>query len=121
MNAEPLEHTWTVLAAELRAAVGDSLFDVWLAPLHIGAYDGARVVLQAPAETRDWIVERFGRILEASAAAALGPQVEVSVAAHAGGPAGASAPAQRTPEPPRPEGPPPPGSSPTHATPSTSS
>jgi chromosomal replication initiator protein len=79
MTAEPLEHTWTVLAAELRAAVGDSLFEVWLAPLRIGAYDGARVVLQAPAESRDWIVERFGRILESSAAAALGPQVEVSV------------------------------------------
>lgn len=79
MNAEPLEHTWTVLAADLRAAVGDSLFDVWLAPLRVGAYDGARVVLQAPAETRDWIVERFGRILESSVAATLGPQVQVAV------------------------------------------
>ena len=79
MNAEPLEHTWTVLAAELRAAVGDSLFDVWLAPLTVGAYDGARLVLQAPAETRDWIVERFGRVLEASAASTLGPQVQVAV------------------------------------------
>lgn len=79
MNAEPLEHTWTVLAAELRAAVGDSLFDVWLAPLRVGAYDGARLVLQAPAETRDWIVERFGRVLEASAASTLGPQVHVAI------------------------------------------
>ena len=52
MNAEPLEHTWTVLAAELRAAVGDSLFDVWLAPVTVGAYDGARLVLQAPAEAQ---------------------------------------------------------------------
>ena len=83
MHAEPLEHTWTVLAAELRAAVGDSLFDVWLAPLRVGAFDGARLVLQAPAETRDWIVERFGRVIDASAAAALGPEVVVAVDGHA--------------------------------------
>ena len=116
MNAEPLEHTWTVLAAELRAAVGDSLFDVWLAPLQIGAYDGARVVLQAPAETRDWIVERFGRILEASVAAALGPQVEVSVDAAAdAGAAGQAVPstrASRATDPARPASPPPGGQQP---------
>jgi len=91
MHAEPLEHTWTVLAAELRAAVGDSLFDVWLAPLRVGAFDGTKVVLQAPSETRDWIVERFGRILDASVAASLGPHVIVSVSES--DPAGASLPA----------------------------
>ena len=81
MNADPLEHTWTVLAAELRAAVGEPLFDVWLAPLTVAAYDGSRLVLQAPAETREWVTERFGRILQTSAAAALGPQVELNVEA----------------------------------------
>lgn len=95
MPTESLEHTWSVLAAELRAAVGDSLFDVWLAPVRVGAYDGARVVLQAPAETREWIVERFGRILETSVAATLGPQVELAVDDAAGEPVADA----RTPEP----------------------
>jgi chromosomal replication initiator protein len=47
--------------------------------LRIGAFDGSRLVLHAPSETRDWIVERFGRVLEAGVAAALGPGVAVSV------------------------------------------
>jgi len=79
MNADPLEHTWTVLAAELRAAVGEPLFDVWLAPLTVAAYDGSRIVLHAPAETREWVTERFGRILATSVSAAFGPQVELEV------------------------------------------
>jgi len=79
MNADPLEHTWTVLAAELRAAVGEPLFDVWLAPLTVAAYDGSRIVLHAPAETREWVTERFGRILATSVSAAFGPQVELEI------------------------------------------
>lgn len=79
MTDHSLEHTWSVLAAELRSAVGDTLFDVWLAPLRISAFDGGRLVLQAPGETRDWIVERFGQVLEAGVAAALGQGVAVSV------------------------------------------
>ena len=72
MNADPLEHTWTVLAAELRDAVGESLFDIWLAPLTRRRVRRRALVLQAPAETRDWVTERFGRILQTSAAAAFG-------------------------------------------------
>ena len=79
MNTDPLEHTWTVLAAELRAAVGEPLFDVWLAPLTVAAFDGSHLVLQAPAETREWVTERFGRILQTSVAAAFGPQVDLEV------------------------------------------
>jgi len=79
MNTDPLEHTWTVLAAELRAAVGEPLFDVWLAPLRVGAFDGSRVVLQAPAETREWVVDRFGRILQSSIEAAFGPEVAMDI------------------------------------------
>lgn len=79
MNTDPLDHTWTVLAAELRAAVGESLFDVWLAPLTVAAFDGSRLVLQAPAETREWVIGRFGRIIQTSVAAAFGPQVEFDI------------------------------------------
>jgi chromosomal replication initiator protein len=79
MNADPLEHTWTVLAAELREAVGEPLFDVWLAPLTVAAFDGSHLVLRAPAETREWVTERFGRILQTSVAAAFGPQVKLDV------------------------------------------
>lgn len=85
-DASP-EHTWTLLAAELRAAVGDALFDVWLAPVRVAAFDGSRVVLRAPAETRTWIAERFGPVLRTSAEAALGTGVTVDL-----GEAGSGAP-----------------------------
>ena len=79
MNAEPLEHTWTVLAAELRAAVGDS-------PVRDLARAAARRRLRRrrasssrrPTETRDWIVERFGRVLRGERRRRRsGPQVAV--------------------------------------------
>lgn len=79
MTDHSLEHIWNLLAAELRSAVGDALFDVWLAPMRIGSFDGARLVLRAPAEMRDSIVERFGHVLEAGAGTTLGPQVAVVV------------------------------------------
>lgn len=82
MTDHSLEHTWSVLAAELRSAVGDGLFEVWLAPLRLTAFDGGRLVLQAPAETRDWIAERFGQVLEATVAGALGQGIAVSVDRH---------------------------------------
>ena len=37
-----LEHAWREIRAELRRAVGDSTYDIWLAPLELEALDGRR-------------------------------------------------------------------------------
>ncbi len=80
-----LTSIWDLLSAELRGAVGPSLFEIWLAPLQVEAYAGDELVLAAPAETRDWVAERFGRLLQTSAAAVLGGDVRVRVDERAAG------------------------------------
>ena len=48
--------------------VGESTFEIWLAPLELIAVDleGALVV-SAPRETVGWVARRFGRILDTAA------------------------------------------------------
>jgi hypothetical protein len=54
--------------ASLLQAVGESTFEIWLAPLELIALDpeGALVV-SAPRETVGWVARRFGRILDGAA------------------------------------------------------
>ena len=70
---------WDLLRTELRDAVGPAMFDIWLAPLQVERFDGDDLVLCAPAETRAWVAERFGRLLQTSAAALLGDEIVVRV------------------------------------------
>ncbi len=70
---------WDLLSADLRDAAGPSLYEMWLAPLRVARLDGADLVLTAPAQTRALVAERFGRMLQTSAEAVLGPDVQVHV------------------------------------------
>ena len=70
---------WNRIAADLRDAVGASMFDIWLAPLRLSHFDGEELVVAAPRETRAWVAERFGVVLQTSAAAVVGEQVVVHV------------------------------------------
>jgi len=79
VTSETAESSWKTIAADLREAVGASMYDIWLAPLRPARIDDEELVLEAPEATRDWVAERFGRVLQASAAAVLGPQVTVAV------------------------------------------
>jgi hypothetical protein len=56
---------WKQIRAVLLDVVGESTFEIWLAPLGLIAVDleGALVV-SAPRETVGWIARRFGRILD---------------------------------------------------------
>ena len=74
---------WDLLRADLRAAAGDDLFDLWLAPLRPERLDQDELVIAAPAETRAWVAERFGRLLQTSAETVLGAGVRVTVGAAA--------------------------------------
>jgi chromosomal replication initiator protein len=81
---------WTRLQAELRRRVSDATYDIWLAQLAWGGLEhDDRVVLQAPADVRDWVGERFGSVLGEAAREVLGPgaSVELRDATAGGAPA----------------------------------
>lgn len=89
--AQPeLEPIWASIQSELRDAVTESTYHVWLEPLSPVELDGDTLVVAAPAEIRGWVADRFSRVLQTCAAAVLGPQTTVSIAAPAD-PAGAGA------------------------------
>jgi chromosomal replication initiator protein len=76
---EDPDHIWSAIQDELRQAVPADMYDVWLAPLRaIGVEDGVLVV-EAPRELRTWVADRFARVLQASVAAVLGPEITVDV------------------------------------------
>lgn len=70
---------WREISAQLRLALGDSAFEIWLAPLEPVALDGSQLILQAPAGTRSWVSERFGPLLIRCAQTVLGAQASVSI------------------------------------------
>ncbi len=77
---EPIP-AWQTIRAELRRAVGESTYEIWLAPLECKAWDGHVLLLEAPADTQAWVSTRFGRILEICAEEILGCPARVAFAA----------------------------------------
>jgi chromosomal replication initiator protein len=73
-----LTPAWRDLRAELRRAVGESTYDIWLATLEPQAWDGVVLLLSAPPATRDWVSKRFGRVLERCTKAVFGPAATVA-------------------------------------------
>lgn len=69
MSAE-LEHIWSRLQAELAGIVEESAYRIWLARLQPRELQGTRLLVEAPAGTRAWVHDRFGRLLSACAARA---------------------------------------------------
>jgi chromosomal replication initiator protein len=70
---------WRAIRAELRRALGESTYEIWIAPLEVKAFEGTVLLLTAPPATRAWTAKRFGRILESCAKAVLGVEVQVAV------------------------------------------
>ncbi len=73
------EHTWPQIQAELRRAVTDSTYHLWLAPLRARAIDGDTLLVGAPEEIRTWVADRFARVLQTCAAAVLGEATTVAI------------------------------------------
>jgi chromosomal replication initiator protein len=71
--------TWSAIQAELRAAVTDSTYHLWLSPLRLEAIDGRRVLVGAPDAMLSWVAGRFAGVLEGCVAKVVGPGVEVAV------------------------------------------
>ena len=86
-NVEP-NSAWRAIRAELRRALGESTYEIWIAPLEVKALEGTILLLTAPPATRAWTAKRFGRMLESAAKAVLGVDVQVAVEG-ASGPAAA--------------------------------
>jgi chromosomal replication initiator protein len=78
VNTE-LELTWAQIQTELRAAVDETTYRIWLEPLRALDFAERTLVLEAPPQACGWIKDRFGRALQTCAAAVLGPDVVVDL------------------------------------------
>jgi chromosomal replication initiator protein len=74
-----LEHTWSQIQAELRRAVTDSTYHLWLAPLRARAVEGETLLVGAPEEIRTWVADRFARVLQTCAASVMGEATTVTI------------------------------------------
>jgi len=92
-----LTPAWRDFRAELRRAVGETTYDLWLAPLEPRAWDGAVLLLEAPSAIQAWVADRFGRLLESCAQLAFGGPVRIAFAPAPGAAASRSATLRDTP------------------------
>ncbi|MDX6690668.1 MAG: chromosomal replication initiator protein [Solirubrobacteraceae bacterium] len=74
-----LARHWASIRDELRRAVPDATFEIWLAPLTARALHGDTLVVGAPEEIRGWVADRFARVLQTCAATVLGPATTIDV------------------------------------------
>src|SRR5581483_2389233 len=81
-----LTPAWRSISVELRRIVGETTYEIWLAPLKAKSWDGAVLVIEAPAATRAWVAKRFGRALERSVRTVLGDDARLAFADPVAGP-----------------------------------
>jgi chromosomal replication initiator protein len=74
-----LEQIWSHVQAKLAAAVDEPTYRVWLEPLCIRSLSSNSLAVEAPPRACEWIRERFGRLLEACAAAVLEQEIAVDI------------------------------------------
>ncbi len=78
---EALEQIWSRVRDGLATTIEDPTFRIWIEPLRPVSLQDRRLTIEAPAQTRDWVRERFGRALQTAVAATLGPDASVEVVA----------------------------------------
>lgn len=79
MPANALHHSWPTIREQLRRAVDESAWELWLSTLEPRSLDDGTLVVEAPEQSRGWIRERYGRLLDACASAGLGKATTVVV------------------------------------------
>jgi chromosomal replication initiator protein len=88
VSDDALPHAWRRIQDELRHAVGDSTWRIWLEPLSARSLRDGILVVEAPDAIRPWVGGRFARVLRACTEAVLGGGTRVElVAPGAGSPA----------------------------------
>jgi chromosomal replication initiator protein len=80
VNQDPV-YIWRSIESELKRAVPEHTYDLWLADLRPVGVDGHTVIVEAPTGLGSRIADRFGRVLASCAVAVLGPQAGVEVVA----------------------------------------
>ncbi|MGB0097577.1 MAG: chromosomal replication initiator protein DnaA [Solirubrobacteraceae bacterium] len=75
-----LTPAWSNIRAELRRLVGESTYEIWLAPLQVRSWDGRLLLLEVPGATQTWVSKRFARALEGAVRSELGSDVSVAFA-----------------------------------------
>jgi chromosomal replication initiator protein len=73
------DDVWRSIREELRRVVGESTYEIWIAPLEVTGFEGDVLLLKAPAATQAWVAKRFGRILERCARAVTGLDIRVAI------------------------------------------
>ncbi len=76
-----LEHIWSQVKSELSATIDEPVYRIWLDPLRAIDLTTDSLTVEAPAKTCGWVRERFGRVIQASAAAVLGPDITLDIIA----------------------------------------
>ena len=79
MSDDELPHAWRRIQQELRNAVGESTWHIWLEPLAARSLEAGVLVVEAPDAIRPWVGGRFSRVLRACVEAVLGPGVQVDL------------------------------------------
>jgi len=74
-----LEQIWSRVQAHLARAVDEPTYRIWLEPLRARELAGERLLVEAPPQTCTWIRDRFGRVLQASAALVVGPHAVIDL------------------------------------------
>jgi chromosomal replication initiator protein len=72
-----LTPAWRKICAELRRVVGESTYELWLAPLEARAWDGRVLSLGVPPDIGPWISGRFKHVIQRSVRAVLGEAARV--------------------------------------------
>src|SRR3989440_2492699 len=75
---DPID-SWSRVDRELRAAVPEAAYRIYLEPLRPIELSGGVLRVAAPPSRHRWVIDRFGRVLHTCAAAALGTEIEVDV------------------------------------------
>ena len=88
MPANALYHSWPTIREQLRRAVDEAAWDLWLSTLEPRSLEDGTLVVEAPEQSRGWVRDRYGRLLDACASAGLGRATTVVV----------STPAERAPD-----------------------
>ncbi len=81
MSDVDVQHAWGRIRQEMRRAVGDSTWQLWLEPLVARHMEDHTLVIEAPAESRAWVEASFARLLAACAKAVLGAGTRIKVVA----------------------------------------
>ena len=72
-----LAPAWRTICSELRRIVGETTYDIWLAPIQPQGLEGEVLILEAPATIESWVSTRFGHIVQKCAQAVLGTSTQV--------------------------------------------